>query len=164
MKKSEIAPQTLFKRSGVCYNGQVRYLGIDYGDRRVGVAASDSGVIADGLYAFEHTSMRQAIDRVAEEARRGADLIVVGLPLNMDGSEGERAQKTRAFGRVLQRVAGVEVVFTDERLTSIEAESLLIEGGVRRETRKNGLIDKLSAQLILQSYLDKQNNKIPKSI
>lgn len=137
------------------YNNAVKYLGVDYGDKRVGLAASDSGVIAGGLFTFEHKSMRDAIDRVAAEAAaRGADVIVIGLPLNMDGTEGERAGKTKAFGRVLERVSNVRVEYFDERLTSITAESVLIEGGVRRSQRKNGLIDKLSAQLILQSYLD----------
>ena len=99
--------------------------------------------------------MRQAVDRVAQAAA-GFDLIVVGLPRNMDGTEGARASKTRAFGRVLERVTGIPVIYQDERLTSIEAESVLIEGGVRRADRKSGLIDKLSAQLILQAYLDSQ--------
>ena len=126
----------------------VRYLSVDYGDRRVGLASSDSGIIATGLCTFEHGSMRQAA--------AGFDLIVVGLPRNMDGTEGARASKTRAFGRVLERVTGIPVIYQDERLTSIEAESVLIEGGVRRADRKSGLIDKLSAQLILQAYLDSQ--------
>lgn len=133
----------------------VRYLSVDYGDRRVGLASSDSGIIATGLCTFEHGSMRQAVDRVAQAAA-GFDLIVVGLPRNMDGTEGARASKTRAFGRVLERVTGIPVIYQDERLTSIEAESVLIEGGVRRADRKSGLIDKLSAQLILQAYLDSQ--------
>lgn len=140
------------------YNETMRMLGIDYGDRRVGVARSDSGVIATGLYTFEHTSMRQAIDRVAAEARKGCDRIVIGLPYNMDGTEGERAAKTRAFGRVLERVTGVETVYQDERLTTVEAENILIAGNVRREDRKK-VIDKLSAQLILQSYLDSQSHQ-----
>lgn len=133
----------------------MRTLGIDYGDRRVGLADSISGVIATGLYTFEHKSMREAIDVIAEEVRRGgADKIVVGLPRNMDGSEGERASKTRAFGRVLERVTQVPVEYFDERLSSVTAENVLIEGNVRREKRKSGLIDRLSAQIILQGYLD----------
>lgn len=120
----------------------------------MGVAASDSGIVANALYTFAHKSMREAIDAVCKEAAaRGVDVIVVGLPLNMDGSEGERALKTRAFGRVVERVSGRPVVYRDERLTSIEAESILLEANLRRDERKK-LIDKLSAQIILQSYLD----------
>lgn len=79
----------------------------------------------------------------------------MGLPLNMDGSEGARAEKTRAFGAKLEEISGIPVEFVDERLTSVEAEELLISAGVRREKRKE-VIDKVAATLILESYL--QNN------
>ncbi len=100
--------------------------------------------------------MRKDIDHIAALAKeKNAGRIVLGLPVNMDGSEGERAQKTRSFGTVLARVSGLEVVYKDERLTTVSAERTLIECNVRREKRKQ-VIDTLSAQIILQSYLDAQ--------
>ena len=79
----------------------------------------------------------------------------MGLPLNMDGTEGERAIIHRQFGAKLESLSGVKIVYIDERLTSAEAEDILIASGVRREKRKE-LIDKISAQIILQTYI---NNK-----
>lgn len=139
----------------VCYNVTVRILCVDYGDARTGLAISDElEIIASPLETYKMKSMRCAVDYVAKVAAgEGARLIVVGLPLNMDGSEGERASKTRAFGRVLERVSGIEVRYQDERLTSVEAEDILKQGGVRRERRKE-LVDSMAARLILQSYLD----------
>lgn len=135
----------------------MKYLGVDYGDKRVGIAASDSGVLAQAVTVLHPKSMREAIDRTAEWAAvRGADVIVVGLPLNMDGTEGDRADKTRAFGRVLEKVAGVPVEYFDERLTSVQADEIMIERGYRRERRKE-IIDKVAAELILQAYLDNNN-------
>lgn len=134
----------------------MKVLSVDYGDVRTGLAISDLlGVIASPLPTFKTRSMRYAIDYVSKTAAENqACRIVVGLPLNMDGSEGERAQKTRAFGRVLERVSGIPVVYEDERLTSVEAESILMEGNVKRYRRKQ-LVDSMAARLILQSYLDR---------
>lgn len=136
----------------------VRVLSVDYGDVRTGLAISDLlGLIASPLPTFKTKSMRYAIDYVSNAAKEyGAEKIVVGLPLNMDGSEGERAQKTKAFGRVLERVCGISVIYEDERLTSVEAESILSEGNVKRAERKQ-LVDSMAARLILQSYLDRTN-------
>lgn len=139
----------------------VKYLGVDYGDRRVGIAASDSGLIAEGVTVLTVSSMRQAIEKTADiAAARAVDVIVVGLPLNMDGTEGARADKTRAFGRVLGRVTGKPVEYCDERLTSVEADELMTAAGVKR-TRREAIIDKAAAKLILQSYLDR-NNRVKK--
>ncbi|MCI9031221.1 MAG: Holliday junction resolvase RuvX [Clostridia bacterium] len=136
----------------------MRVLSVDYGDVRTGLAISDLlGIIASPLPTFKTKSMRNAIDYVSNAAKEhGAEKIVVGLPLNMDGSEGERAQKTKAFGRVLERVCGISVIYEDERLTSVEAESILSEGNVKRAERKQ-LVDSMAARLILQSYLDRTN-------
>ena len=133
----------------------MKILSVDYGDARTGLSVSDElGLIATPLPTFATKSMRHAIDYVTDVAKEnGAELIVVGLPLNMDGSEGERAFKTKAFGRVLERVSGLKVVYQDERLTSVEAEAILREGNVRFEERKK-LVDSLAARLILESYLD----------
>ena len=133
-------------------------MGIDYGDKRIGVALSDLLCIISSPYEVfinkgEDESLKH-LDKIIKE--NDVDEIAMGLPLNMDGSEGERARLHRAFGQKLSDFSGVTVHFVDERLTSAEAEEILISSGVRREKRKE-LIDKLSAQIILQTFID---NKI----
>ena len=134
-----------------------RKIALDVGDVRIGVAVSDLlGITANP----RETYVRKKGDTNADTAyfceyakREEADAFVLGLPKNMDGTEGERAQIHRAFGEKLEKLSGVKVAFIDERLTSAEAEEILISSGVRREKRKE-LIDKISAQIILQSYID----------
>ena len=133
-------------------------MGIDYGDKRIGVALSDLLCIISSPYEVfinkgEDESLKH-LDKIIKE--NDVDEIAMGLPLNMDGSEGERARLHREFGQRLSDFSGVTVHFVDERLTSAEAEEILISSGVRREKRKE-LIDKLSAQIILQTFID---NKI----
>lgn len=133
-------------------------MGIDYGDKRIGVALSDLLCIISSPYEVfinkgEEESLKH-LDKIIKE--NDVDEIAMGLPLNMDGSEGERARLHREFGQKLSDFSGVTVHFVDERLTSAEAEEILISSGVRREKRKE-LIDKLSAQIILQTFID---NKI----
>lgn len=133
-------------------------MGIDYGDKRIGVALSDLLCIISSPYEVfinkgEDESLKH-LDKIIKE--NDVDEIAMGLPLNMDGSEGERAKLHREFGQKLSDFSGVTVHFVDERLTSAEAEEILISSGVRREKRKE-LIDKLSAQIILQTFID---NKI----
>lgn len=135
-----------------------RKMGIDYGDKRIGVALSDLLCIISSPYEVfinkgEDESLKH-LDKIIKE--NDVDEIAMGLPLNMDGSEGERARLHREFGQKLSDFSGVTVHFVDERLTSAEAEEILISSGVRREKRKE-LIDKLSAQIILQTFID---NKI----
>ena len=133
----------------------MKILGVDYGDKRIGLAISDAlGIVAGPIGTYEAQGMRKDIDYVAALAKeKGAQLIVLGLPINMDGSHGERAEKTKAFGRNLEKVSGLSVVYKDERLSTVSAEKSLIESNVRREKRK-GVIDTVAAQIILQSYLD----------
>ncbi len=135
----------------------MRILAIDYGDARIGLALSDeSETLASPLGTYKSQSMRKDIDAIAALAKeKDAGLIVLGLPINMDGSYGERANKTESFGKVLEKVSGLKVVYKDERLTTVIAEKTLIECNMRREKRKQ-VIDTLSAQIILQSYLDAQ--------
>lgn len=137
----------------------MRILGIDYGDARIGLALSDiSGILASPLETYYSQSMRKDVDFISALAiEKKAELIVLGLPLNMDGTKGERADKTEAFGRVLEKVSQIKVVYKDERLTTVSAERTLISNGMRREKRK-GVIDTVSAQIILQSYLDRARN------
>lgn len=138
----------------------MRILAIDYGDARIGLAISDeSETLASPLGTYNSQSMRKDIDYISDLAlKQSVGLIVLGLPINMDGSYGERADKTQTFGSVLERVSGVKVVYKDERLTTVSAERTLIECNMRREKRKQ-VIDTLSAQIILQSYLDAQRHK-----
>ena len=133
----------------------MRILGIDYGDARIGLALSDpTATIAGRLGVQKSLSMRKDIDAIADiVASRLVEKIVLGLPLNMDGTEGDRACKTRAFGRNLQKVSNVDVVYVDERLSTIEAQEALIASGVPKKKHK-GYIDETAAQIILQSYLD----------
>ena len=132
-----------------------RILGVDFGDRRTGVAISDDArVIAFPRETLECPRMEQAAAAVARlaQAEQVAE-IVVGHPLNMDGSRGPRAERTEAFCEEVARRTEIPLRLWDERLSSRMAESVLIETGTRREKRR-GAVDRLAAQIILQSYLD----------
>lgn len=139
-----------------------RKMGVDYGDKRIGIALSDLLCIISSPYeVYQNKGIDDAIkhlDQIIKE--NSVDEVAMGLPLNMDGTEGERAKIHREFGEKLEEYSKVKVYYIDERLTSAEAEDILISSGVRREKRKE-LIDKISAQLILQSYIDnlKKGNK-----
>ncbi len=136
----------------------MRILGLDYGSRTCGVAISDPlGITAQGLDTIvrkEENKLRRTLARIEELVREyGAERIVLGFPLNMNDTIGPRAEKTLAFKEMLERRTGLPVILQDERLTTVEAEEVLIEAGVRREHRKQ-YVDKLAAVLILQGYLD----------
>ena len=132
----------------------MKILSVDYGDSRIGLAVCDElEILATPLATIKSESMRKNIDKISRIATdEGAKLIVVGLPLNMDGSVGERASKSQAFGRVLQKVSGIPVEYQDERLSSVEAEGIMDAVGVKKSNRKN-IVDRIAAQLILESYL-----------
>ena len=138
----------------------MRHLGIDYGTRRVGVALSDEGGrFATPLEVLTVTAPEQALGRLADRARReGATVIVVGLPLNMDGTEGPAASAVRTWARALAEAAGATLVFVDERLSSFAAEQALVErkrAGERLTRRgKKQRLDAVVAAQLLQSYLD----------
>lgn len=138
----------------------MRILGIDYGRRRIGLAVSDeAGFLARPLDPYQRThSLRKDLEYLARLAREAeAGTIVVGLPLNMNGSKGEMAVEVEEFVGQLQKLMGIAVVVFDERLTSSEAERVLLEGNVKRKDRKR-LRDGLAATLILQGYLDCQSH------
>jgi putative Holliday junction resolvase len=132
-----------------------RILGLDFGLKRVGAAISDPGhTIASPLEVYERGSVDQDARHyrklvIEEEAER----IVIGLPVHTTGREGELAQKARAWGKWLADLTGLPVVFHDERYTSIEADQLMIDSGLKRQKRKE-LRDKLAARILLQNYLD----------
>jgi putative Holliday junction resolvase len=133
-----------------------RIIGLDIGDKRIGVAISDPlGITAAGLETIERKNMRADIYAVTEMARRhGAVEIVVGLPKNMDGSIGEQAQKVQAFCRKLARASGFPIVYEDERLSTVSAIRTLTLQGVKTGHNKD-LVDRQSAAIILQKFLDR---------
>jgi putative Holliday junction resolvase len=135
----------------------MRILGLDVGDRRIGVAISDElSLFAQGLLVLERHGLSAdlaALGQVLSENDVGR--VVVGMPRNMNGSYGPQAEKTAAFIESLEQSCGLPCVAWDERLTTQQAERLLIAANQRRSKRK-AVRDKLAAQLILQSYLDHQ--------
>ncbi len=142
----------------------MRIIGLDYGTKTVGVALSDENqIIASPHITIERkhaTKLRQTYARIEDIIREyQVGLIVVGLPKNMNNTEGERVEDTKAFGENLERRTGIKVEFVDERLTTKEADRILDATGVALSARKEH-IDKMAAAIILQSYLDMQaNNK-----
>ena len=132
-------------------------IALDVGDVRIGVAVSDLlGITANPreTYWRKKDDIEADIRYFCEYAKKeDADTFVLGLPKNMDGTEGPRAEVTREFGDMLAKESGLPVVYQDERLTTVSAERMLIEADVRREKRKQ-VIDKVAATIILQSYLD----------
>jgi len=132
-----------------------RTLGVDYGERRVGLAVSDElGMMALPLDILTVQSSRQVIGDVLRLCHeKQVAVIVVGLPLNMDGSRGPAAETVERFVRELRRLGKLPVEVWDERMSSRQVERMLIDADVSRAKRK-GIVDKLAAQVILQSYLD----------
>jgi len=142
----------------------MRVLGIDYGLRHVGLAVSDaSKLIAQGLETIHYKGSVDFLIRKIEEVIRRHEVteVVVGLPLNMDGTEGEKAKEVENFAERLKETLHLPVALWDERLTTASAERDLSRWKVGIQKKKL-LVDRLSAQLILQSYLDFQRSK-PKS-
>ena len=136
----------------------MRILGLDYGSKTVGVAVSDPlGLTAQGLETIwreKENHLRRTLTRLSEIIREyQVTEIVLGYPKNMNNTVGERALKSLEFRQMLERRTGLPVVMWDERLTTREAEKILMEGSVRRENRKQHL-DSMAAALILQGYLD----------
>ena len=132
-----------------------KVMGLDFGDVRIGVALSDvSRFLATGYETYTRKSTEKDLNHLADIiSQNKVKKVVFGLPLNMDGSRGIRVEKTEQFALKLQEKCGVEIAYYDERLSSVTAEDILIEAGVRREKRKE-VIDKLAATIILQNYLD----------
>lgn len=136
---------------------QKHKIALDIGDVRIGVAVSDLlGITANPreTYIRKKDDINADIAYFCDYAKKeDADAFVLGLPKNMDGTEGDRAAVTRTFGDLLAEVSGLPVYYQDERLTTVSAERMLIDADVRREKRKK-VIDKVAATIILQSYLD----------
>ncbi|WP_110931820.1 Holliday junction resolvase RuvX [Paenibacillus bouchesdurhonensis] len=138
----------------------MKIMGLDYGDRRIGVAISDIfGWTAQGVEVIERRREGDGIDRIAELAsQHEVEEIVVGLPKNMNGSVGPRGEICKAFAEELRSRIEVPVHLWDERLTTVSAERTLIDADVSRKKRK-GIVDKMAAVLILQNYLDSKSKK-----
>lgn len=133
----------------------MRLLGIDLGEKRIGIAVSDPGrVIARPAGRIDRGTGAETLERLrAAVAEHEAGGIVVGLPLNMNGSEGPAARGAREFAESLRRALGLPVALWDERLTTAEADSLMRSAGLSRRARAER-VDGIAAQRILQSYLD----------
>ena len=132
----------------------MRVMAIDYGDQRIGLAVSDLlGMLAGEAWTMNEWNMERASLRIAEEAKkREVGTLVLGLPRNMDGTEGPRAEKSRAFQALLERDTGLPVVLWDERRSSVEAHAILHAAG-KRERLHRKTVDAVAASLILEGYL-----------
>lgn len=136
----------------------MRIMGLDFGSKTVGVAISDPLLVtAQSLETITRKSenkLRQTMARIEELIEEyQIDKIVLGLPKNMNGTEGERVEKTKEFQSMLFRRTGIPIELWDERLTTVAADKVLMESGIRREYRKD-YVDAVAASLILQGYLD----------
>ena len=134
-----------------------RVIALDVGSKRIGVAVSDEiGMLAQGRGYISRSSDKKAVEEVRmtaeKEQVRG---VVVGFPINMDGTIGERARDARKFAEQVKDATGVLVTLWDERLSTKEAERVMISADVSRKKRKE-VIDKVAAQIILQGYLDSE--------
>ena len=137
----------------------MRALGLDVGEKRIGVALSDSlGIMASALSVVEEKSEDDAIKRILALAREhDVECIVIGLPRSLDGSMGPQALKVDAFADTLAGRTDIAVVTWDERFTTAEAERVLVEAGTKRDKRKRHR-DSVAAALILQGYLDSEKD------
>lgn len=130
-------------------------MAIDYGDARIGIAVSDmTRTLCGEAFTIKEWDMARAAERIAQEASaRQVDTLVLGLPKNMDGSEGPRAEISRRFASVLLELTGMEPILWDERRSSIEAHAILHANGRKmKDHRKN--VDAVAATLMLEGYLD----------
>ncbi|MDD6390372.1 MAG: Holliday junction resolvase RuvX [Firmicutes bacterium] len=142
----------------------MRILGLDIGDKTVGVAVSDElGITAQGITTIDRVGIRKDTGKVIDYVRKyDCEAVVCGLPMSMDARESQQTEKVREFARMLENkmrstgLAGVRLEFYDERLTTMMAERVLIEADMRREKRKE-IIDRQAAVIILQSYLDSRS-------
>jgi len=134
-----------------------RIMALDYGDRRIGVALSDPlGITARPLLTLTRTTWESDLERIRAMTREhDIRRIVVGLPLDMDGTRGERVRLTEVFMERVRRATGLPVHPWDERLTTLQAERTLLEGDLSRSRRRR-VIDQVAAVILLQSYLDAQ--------
>ena len=137
----------------------MKILALDIGTVRIGIATSDiMEIIASAYEVYRRKYLKKDVEHIAKIV---SDLsvgeIVIGLPLKMDGSEGQSVQMAREFGDELAKLVSVPIHYQDERLSTVTAQKILIESGMRREKRKDK-VDSIAATIILQTYLDKKGN------
>ena len=132
----------------------MRVMAIDYGDQRIGIAVSDAlRTLCGEAFTLQEWNMDRAAARIAQEvSQRGVDTLVLGLPKNMDGSEGPRAEKSREFAAKLKDAAGLEPILWDERRSSIEAHAILHANGRKMKDHRKS-VDAVAATLMLEGYL-----------
>ena len=132
----------------------MRVMAIDYGDARIGLAVSDpTGTLCGEAWTMEEWNMERAAARIVAEAeKRGVETLVLGLPKNMDGSEGPRAEKSREMKALLEAAGAPEVLLRDERRTTIDAHRILHESGKKMKKHRS-VVDAVAASLILETYL-----------
>lgn len=150
-----IGPSLLFFRN------KMRTIALDVGDKTIGIALTDElGITAQGLTTVQRVGIRKDTGKIVDYIKEyGCDTVVIGLPLNLDGSDSVQTEKVREFKKLLENklrsnsMADVKVEWQDERFTTVIAERVLIDADVKRKSRKN-VIDKQAAVVILQSYLE----------
>ena len=137
-----------------------RILSLDFGEKRIGVAVSDSlNIIAQSVGTIKRKGIKNDLKKIEELVKEyEAGKIIVGLPLNMDGTEGKSAKRAMDFVKELKKETQVEVEMLDERLTTAQGERIFLEADMSRKKRRENL-DKIAAQLILQNYLDSHVQK-----
>lgn len=137
----------------------MKILSLDIGTVRIGIATSDIlEIIASAYETYKRKGMGQDTKYIADLVKKlEVGQIVIGLPLKMDGSEGQSVEMAKSFGEELSKLTDVPICYQDERLSTVTAEKILIESGMRREKRKDK-IDSIAATIILQTYLDKRSN------
>ena len=137
----------------------MRVLGVDYGERRTGIAASDEGgKMAFGAGVLRAKGLHELAGMIAHEAGdRGCGMIVIGLPVNMDGSEGEKCAKVRLLGEYISEQTEAQIRYYDERLTTVVAHQYMNATDTRGKKRKD-TVDALAAEIILQNFLDAGEN------
>ncbi len=141
----------------------MRIMGLDYGSKTVGVAVSDALLLTaqniETICREQENKLRRTLARIQELCLEyEVEEIVLGFPKNMNNTTGDRAEKSLEFAEMLKKRTGLPVVMWDERLTTVAAEQVLMESGVRREPRKE-YVDQIAASMILQGYLDYRKNR-----
>lgn len=132
-----------------------RLMGVDLGDVRIGIALSDeTQFLASGYGVIKHEGRRKSVEKIGKIIDEyDVEAVIMGLPRNMNGTYGPMAEKVKRFGEALTDQLGVRVHYQDERLSTVAAENVLIQGGLTREKRRQ-VVDQVAATVILQAYLD----------
>ena len=138
----------------------MKIIALDIGTVRIGIATSDiMEIIASAYEVYRRKNLDSDVKYIAElVSKLDAGEIVIGLPLKLDGTEGQSVEMARNFGEKLAELTNVPIVYQDERLSTVSAQRILIESGMRREKRKDK-VDSIAATIILQTYLDKKSIK-----